>query len=178
MALDLNKLRAEIDADPETRGYSGMSNKEVADDLNTAYREGEASGSAIRNYLSLETSRTNNGGDTVAVHIVARLCFVADLTPTADNSTQPDPLSGLNNITNKEIAACVALKALAVDNEFSLAFSDVRFDGILQDVKDGNVMKPADVTAIKALTLNLVTRAGELQFGFVREGNVKTARAI
>lgn len=34
----LEDLKAEIDADPLTRGYSGMSDAQVAVDLNTAYR--------------------------------------------------------------------------------------------------------------------------------------------
>jgi hypothetical protein len=32
-------IKTEIDIDPLTRGYSGMSDREIADDMNTKYRE-------------------------------------------------------------------------------------------------------------------------------------------
>ena len=36
---DIAGIKAEIDADPLGRGYAGMTDQQVADDLNTAYRE-------------------------------------------------------------------------------------------------------------------------------------------
>ena len=36
--MDYNALKSELDADPLTRGYSGMTDEQAADDLNTAYR--------------------------------------------------------------------------------------------------------------------------------------------
>ena len=36
--MDIDKLRDELTTDPLARGYSGMSDKEAADDLNTEYR--------------------------------------------------------------------------------------------------------------------------------------------
>jgi len=38
MAIDLQAIRDEIDGDPLTRGYAGMTDKEVSDDMNTKYR--------------------------------------------------------------------------------------------------------------------------------------------
>lgn len=37
--MDIQALAAEIANDPLSRGYSGMTDQQVADDLNTAYRE-------------------------------------------------------------------------------------------------------------------------------------------
>lgn len=36
--MSLDALKAEIDGDPLTRGYAGMTDQQVADDLNTVYR--------------------------------------------------------------------------------------------------------------------------------------------
>ena len=36
--MSVSKIRAEIDDDPLVRGYAGMTDQQVADDLNTAYR--------------------------------------------------------------------------------------------------------------------------------------------
>lgn len=35
----LDVLKAEIDGDPLVRGYAGMTNQQIADDINTAYRD-------------------------------------------------------------------------------------------------------------------------------------------
>lgn len=35
----LEILKGEINSDPLTRGYSGMNDAQITDDLNTAYRE-------------------------------------------------------------------------------------------------------------------------------------------
>jgi len=43
LSKDLEKLKDEIANDPLGRGYSGMSDQAVADDLNTAYRTREVS---------------------------------------------------------------------------------------------------------------------------------------
>lgn len=37
--MNYTKLREEIDTDPLARGYSGMTDLEVSDDINTVYRE-------------------------------------------------------------------------------------------------------------------------------------------
>ena len=36
---NIQTLKAELDADPLTRGYAGFSDEQVADDINTVYRE-------------------------------------------------------------------------------------------------------------------------------------------
>lgn len=36
--MDYNALKSELDADPLTRGYSGMTDEQAAADLNTVYR--------------------------------------------------------------------------------------------------------------------------------------------
>ena len=36
--MDIGILKTEIDIDPETRGYGGMTDIQVADDINTTYR--------------------------------------------------------------------------------------------------------------------------------------------
>jgi hypothetical protein len=45
-------IKTEIDIDPLTRGYSGMSDREIADDMNTKYRE--------RNRTSMTASEIYN----------------------------------------------------------------------------------------------------------------------
>lgn len=45
-------IKTEIDTDPLARGYSGMSDQEIADDMNTAYRE--------RNRTSMTASEVYN----------------------------------------------------------------------------------------------------------------------
>jgi hypothetical protein len=45
-------IKTEIDTDPLTRGYSGMTDQEIADDMNTEYRE--------RNRTSMTSSEVYN----------------------------------------------------------------------------------------------------------------------
>lgn len=171
----MTALADELTNDPLTRGYAGMTDEAAAADLNTAYREGVGSMAAVRKYMALETSRTNSGTDTTAISIMARLHKAAALTPSG--ATQTDPWGATANVSDPEIAACVALRELIKDDLFELAFSDARFDALLEGAKDGNVMKAADVTAIKALTVNTLTRGQELGLGVVKAGHVQAARA-
>jgi len=171
-------IKAEIDTDPLTRGYAGMTDAQVAADLMTAYREGPGSATAIRQYLSHETSRSNDGSDTVVTFIIQRLAQVAAMTPTTDGSDQTDPFGGTTLITNKMISAAVALQSIAVDNEFETPHSDSRLDTILSLLVSATVFKSADKTAILALTENTMTRAAELGLGKVEQGHVEESRAL
>ena len=72
MSNDFNAIKAEIDTDPLTRGYSGMNDQAVADDLNTVYRDGVADAGALFTYLAQQTARESPTEGT-ASHIYGRL---------------------------------------------------------------------------------------------------------
>lgn len=78
-------ISSEITVDPLVRGYSAMSNKEVADDMSeTAYRPADGGVADMIRYLATHDNRTNEGGDTNATLMLGRLRLVAESEPYTD----------------------------------------------------------------------------------------------
>ena len=160
-------LRDELLTDPLTRGYSGMTDQEATDDLNTAYRDAPADQGALFNYLAKETAK-DHSSEPVATHILGRLRKVDEAgtagigAETFVGSETPGPFS---NLLAEGLDACRTLLDIALGDRLqSLAqvMTEAKFVTLLDRVKDAGVMKPADVTTIQALSQNKQTRAVEL----------------
>jgi len=170
-------LKTEIDTDPLARGYVGMTNLQIADDMNLVNRDTEGGTVGMLTYLLKNRSRTNTGTDTVATSIYGRLQSVAE-SVVGDN---PFGASG-NSISMEHIHTAKMLIALITSPQVStMDFVNVEVV-IMLDLMGGGagnakVMKPADIVAIKALSENQQSRGQELGVGIIREGDVEGAKA-
>ena len=180
---DLVLLEIEVVGDPLVRGYPGMSNRELTDDINTTYRDGPADEGALFNYLAKETAK-DAATENSASHILGRLYKVDEAgTPGIDGKTfaGSEPAGPFSALSQSDLDACRTLLQIALGDRLSSlsqVMTEAKFVTLLDRVKDTGVMKPADVTAIQALSQNKQSRASELQIGFVREGDVAHVRAL
>jgi len=146
--MDIGKLKTELETDPERLGYSGMNDKEV----------------------------------TVAINEVNR-SYVVPLSSRQmlEWAMQGGRLSGINDATNtgpKEIRA-IAIGAMALisreDTEVDLAKADhvEMIDGLIS----GGVLTAGDKAELLTMATKQQSRADEIGFGRVREGDIQRARA-
>lgn len=163
----IDKLKDELTVDPLGRGYSGMSDQQVVDDLALVNRNAPAAAETIRSYCLLE----EKGG----TNIWGRIQIVAE------SSVGDDPIGESVVLTLDHIAAAKAfMEAIANSSSFSFDLSDTRFDRILSSLAAGQGCKAiaaADKTAIQNFSINQQSRATELGLGTVRVGTVQQARA-
>jgi len=177
MTTKIQLIKTEIDDDPLSRGYSGMTDQQVTDSLNTQDRPlATAVVVAMKQYVFLERHRDNTGTDTTPLFIYGRLRMVME-------GNLLDGIFGaipIINLTADHKASAFAFdKILEQDDEtFFLNFNDSRFEQILDDLVSGNVISDNDKTNIMELTDNQQTRGQEIGAGRVRVGNVTEARAI
>lgn len=94
----------EITTDPLTRGYSIMSDLEVANDMNTAYRDAEGSIHEMLKYLGTVDNRTNEGGDTGATLLLGRLRLVGQSEPYTDPFRRAGVWEAGGSGSNEQIA--------------------------------------------------------------------------
>lgn len=147
---DFLKLRAELDNDPKTRGYSGMSNIEVVTDIMTKYSTkvspvtmNQLREWAALNERALKINTAITGGSTNQVKNVALV--VDKLLGNSDGFLDPDNSAHLGWI-NTLVA-----------------------DGIISS---------GDRAALAAKATTNITRAEKLGLGQVKEGHVLVARSI
>ena len=97
---DLVALKAEIDTDPLTRGYAGMTDVQVSDDINTVYRPAPMIIEELLKFLLLDNTHQTDGTDTQDRAIWTRMKDVDALavTPTAAVSN-PCGSTAIGNIT-------------------------------------------------------------------------------
>lgn len=188
MANDPVAIKAELDADPLGRGYSGMTDKQAADDANTLYRPGAAVSGALITYLLKETAR-DHANETTPTTIYGRLHRVVNTYKVSGDAafgTQifeaQQTLSGaFSNLTPVGLDSCVSLLAVADQDRLGQLVQDMhetKFTDLLTHVKDSGVMKPADVTAISALSNNRISRAAELGHTDWLPAEVRWARLL
>lgn len=165
-------LKNELANDPLARGYSGMTDQQAADSLNTADRQvdGPAVGSAIIEYLLTNNHRGEN--------LFGRIAMVAE-AKTGDSVPMDDTETGIT-MTARMIAGAKALLKYA-DNENTVPLSDTTWDDIIQSVAGGGAnaqcIGPTHKTALQALGEKTISRAEELGLSNVRPGTVAEARA-
>ena len=96
--MDYAALKSEIETDPLTRGYSGMTDQQIADDLNTVYRTRNRSvmtGKEVKDRI--DTTEWNSRTDAQK-QIVLALCNRDDLDPFGiDAQIFQDEMTGATN---------------------------------------------------------------------------------
>lgn len=96
--MDYVALKAELDSDPLTRGYAGMTDQQVADDLNTVYRtrnRAVMSGKEVKDRI--DTTEWSGRTDAQK-QIVLALCNRDDLDPFGiDAQIFQDEMAGATN---------------------------------------------------------------------------------
>ena len=188
MANDVTIIKSEIDTDPLVRGYSGMTDAQVADDMNTLYRPGVAENGALSTYLFKETAR-DHANETDATPIYGRLCRVICTYNLEGDAAfgkqifeaQQTPTSAFSNLNPRGLDACQTLLALANQDllgELVQDMSETKFTDLLDWVADSGVMKPGDVSNIVALSNNRQSRAAELGLTDISVSEVRRARAL
>lgn len=166
-ATRLAILKTEESTDPLIRGYVGMTNKEVAVDMNIVNRPGESTVSQLRKYFLLE----RKGG----AFLYGRLHVVAG------SAVNDDPLGETTPLTFVHITSALTMCNILneAQGEFGLDLADSRFDALLNDLAAGQgckVIAPTDKTAIQAFSVNVISRGQELRIGTVSEGDVEHVR--
>lgn len=182
--MDFFALKTEITTDPLTRGYSAMSDAEVAVDMNTAYRSAPGTLEAVFTYMMSTRTHTNQGTDTNASNgtpstLLGRLIMAAQATsvPADPFGAGDTPLTRTLNSRGLHSAKAFLfmLQAGLVAN---VDFTNTEQGDILQDLVNGGVMTATNRTDIIAISENANTRAQELGFGEMSEGYVAYARSI
>jgi hypothetical protein len=144
-------LQEEIELDPNARGYDGMTDLEVAQDMNTAYVDAPLRKVTTGEYrdwasvngraLKIQAGITGGTGDDEK-----NTCYLWDLMLRAWQEG-PDPA---NSIHVAQVDLMIA-------------------DGILS---------ASDKSALVSAATDQITRAAELGFQRIREGYVQQARAL
>lgn len=151
----LHLIKAEIDADPLTRGYAGMTNQQVADDLNTAYRSVDVD--SITPELLISNIKAHTHWPDIN-----------------DTLTGDDLIKSLARMI-RELAYLMILHSLTnipINAQWVQAYLNGN-SGIFQ-----TPAQQATDDAIDALKSGMITRAQELNLGKVEEGDVAGARAL
>lgn len=171
--MDLVALKAELDAGHPDTGAYNASDSLAADELNAQNRPADGSISEVVKYVSEQKSRSNNGTDTRAQYITYRLDLVAAASPSQD------VFGSGNNLQPKEIEAAIAFRKIIESPQLeAINFVTTEISGMLEDLRAAQIMKAADVTAIKAVSSDQQSRAQEIGLGVVRVGHVTEARAL
>lgn len=150
-------IKAEIDADSLGRGYSGMSDQQVFDDLNTAYRPAPGvSGFDVRMYCML-TKHTNGGTLYGRIQMLANNENVDDM---------PFGVTGaLSAVTLDQVFAAKSIEWFLRYSDATLDMSNAGIDVIMTDMVNANAIEASHKTTIQALNQNKQTRAAELSLG-------------
>ncbi len=129
MALDA--LKAELTADPLTRGYSGMSDQAAADDLNSVYRSrNRATMTASEVLNSVDVSEFNALTDAVQQRIWNVLA-IGTINPFG---READLFVGAFGGGSATITALQALRVEAISRATELGLSRVR-EGTIQQAR-------------------------------------------
>ena len=141
-------LKDEITNDPLTRGYSGMSDQEVADSLNTVDRT-----------VQIRVSHT-------------------DVMTWAASGPRKKVEDNKDNANEALAAASLVALDLIADGVTTFDTSDNGNQTLLSGLVSGGVLSGDDQTALMALGQSTVSRAAELGLGHIRVGDVIAARSI
>lgn len=175
MSDRIQAIRDELDADPLTRGYAGMTDIQVADSMNAIDRPAPIGTTKVRDYVFLEKYRTNDGADTVQSQIYGRIKLVCEAATDAD--TFGTGTTNENATVDRKASAVTLLEMLRLP-DYLIDLSNSKVQNMLNDMKNAGVMANADKNAIQALGDNQQSRGTEIGVGNVRENDVVLARAL
>jgi hypothetical protein len=147
----LGEIRAELDSDPNARGYAGMTDLEAAQDMNTAYVDAplrKVTAAEYRDWASVNGRALNivDGITSGANEDTKNTCYLWDLMLQAGQEG-PNPA---NSIHVAQVDLLVAQ----------------------------SVLEASDKTALVNAATDQITRAQELGLPHIREGYVQRARAL
>ena len=176
-------LKAELDADPLTRGYSGMTDAQAHADLVTIYRPAPVEIAVILSWLLMEqTYRTNTGDDTQARSIWLRLKDVDALYDPNQTGAVTNPWGATAlNITEIRVVKCRQLLeffTLSAQGNLPVDLDDTNLQGYLQGAQQAECMSTTQETDLLALGNNRQSRAQEIGVAPISVGDVVAARAI
>ena len=172
--MDYQALATELSIDPLTRGYSGMTDLQAADDLNTEYRPANNVIGAMMEYLVNKKHRTNQGGDDTFSPIIGRLYHVARSNGGDDPFSRAGTYTGLDI---QHIHACQTFITLFESAQLAdLDFNDANLPWGF--VEASGAWSTTHTSDMQALSDNQISRAQELDFGYVLEGDVLYARTL
>lgn len=109
---DIERLASEIATDPLARGYAGMTDQQVADDLNTAYREiirSNLSGSTIFNAIVPSEFSGLTADQQQLVRDVFSLGDAVDVGPGTNARTVLLDAFGAGTVTRDNLVAAVTV---------------------------------------------------------------------
>ena len=181
---DLQALKTEINTDPLTRGYSGMTDLQIADDLNDEYRPVDSVPiERILKFLLLDnTYKIDDGTDMQDRSIWQRMKEVVSLAATPTEAlANPWGSASLGNITEiRQIKTHQLYEFFTLSAQGGLAvdLTDSNFKVYLSGAQSAGCMSEAQETAFLALGNDLQSRGHELGIGHVYAFDVTEAKAL
>ncbi|MDJ0512808.1 MAG: hypothetical protein QNJ62_05125 [Methyloceanibacter sp.] len=179
------KIADEITTDPETRGYAGMTDAEVANDMNLVLYDGPSETGALLNYLMSNKARDHTSETPTIIY--GRLARVDEAGNAAAEATTPDNQvfgtdGAFSNLTPERLDACRAFLDLArqdgLESFVALRTTEVSLGDMMDLVIAAGVMKNGDKTNILALSQNKQSRGQVIGVGNVKWSDVEKARAL
>ena len=182
-------LRNVIDIDPDIRGFSGMTDQQVAEDLrNQRVLDGPVPQRDLYVVMLDEKHRSNQGLDNKAFQIFARMEQMR--TSAAGDDTygrylaggEPVAPAGTADATAEWIGGAIVLRELLVRQPDQTGFDEIvltdqAMNNLLNDLVAGEVMSNGDKNTIQDLSLNRWTGAEKWGLGSPNATDVANARA-
>ena len=180
-AGDIEIIKTEITDDPLTRGYSGMTDVQVANDMNTLYRPlDNVSIETIIKFLLMDNTHKTDGTDTQDRSIWQRMKEVVALSSAPDGavanpwgSTAVGTITEIQQIKTHQLLDFFTLSA---QGDLSVDLADSNFQVYVAGAEASGCMSASQETALLGLGDNLQSRAQELEISKVTVGNVMEAR--
>jgi len=147
---NIQTIKIELDGDPLTRGYAGMTDEEVSMDVNTVYRTRKE---PISSAELLAWSASD-----------ARLQKIKNASESGADDTI------------KSIALAAYLMITRGDTTLDLNLADRM--ALLNALVSYGVLTADDKTALESLAVVAISRGEELGIGSVRTGDVIQARSL
>jgi hypothetical protein len=152
--MDYQALNTELISDPLTRGYAGMTDEEAATDLNTEYRD--------VNYpilLDAVNYAIRENGKWTEFRELAELQQISGTYNNQSMREFMDMFTGFTSLPSVDMQAAY-------------------MDGLIDDMVTEGSMGPGVAAALKAFGIKTVSRAVEIDLGFVSVGDVEHARTM
>lgn len=174
--MDIAALKTELDSGHPDTGAYNVNDETAAAELNAMNRPAEGGVDGMLSYLITNRARSNEGTDTVNTAILGRIEHVAE------SSVGDDPFGTGSVLTLEHIhAAKMMLRTMTSAQLSTVNFVNTEFGNALSALAGGtgcDAIRPADKTALEALSQNQQSRATELGLGRVWPINVTEARAL
>lgn len=151
----MSVLSNEIANDPLARGYAGMTDVQVAADLNTAYRS---------KYKALSTRDLLRWG------------FGREgLSKLRDAADKAGAFTGITDANRARALSAYTIMTQGIDG--SLDLNDPVIDNLMDQLIAASIFVAQDKVDLQTDATGSISRAAELNLRVVREGDVQMARS-